>query len=174
MRSLITILLLLTAGCVSFPIDLAPQQARFCNEQPRHAICGEKRTASIRAVDSLDQVKRINSAVNASMVYAAEFDLTSDTNKFGSITLPNADVWQYDTPTGDCEDYALTKYQMLHDAGFAPDLLFLFKNGARFIDMWAHAVTVVEVDGVEWVLDNERDEIYRYDTLPWSLRKKRL
>lgn len=153
-------LLVLLTGCVSFPIDLAPMKAKFCHEQPLHAVCGVKRTENI-GVESLEHVRRVNRVINSNMTYKAEF-ADNGLNDIGNgITLPNADVWQSGTPTGDCEDYALTKYQMLHDAGYAPDLLLLYKNAARFIDRWGHAVAVVEIDGERWVLDNETDTIRR-------------
>lgn len=91
----------------------------------------------------LCEVQAINEAGNA------QFKLHAD----------QYDIWHTTNPLGDCEDYALWKYQALYEAGFEPNLVIYsrFVAGVRTL----HAVTTVEVDGVIWVLDNETDTIRR-------------
>jgi predicted transglutaminase-like cysteine proteinase len=59
---------------------------------------------------------------------------------------------------GDCEDYAITKLQLLKALGFSEDDLYLsiVKDLVRRAD---HAVLVVRVDGRFVVLDNNVDRL---------------
>ena len=63
---------------------------------------------------------------------------------------------------GDCEDFAIAKYFVLRDLGFAAeDLRVLVLRNTR--DRIDHAVLVVHLDGRDMVLDVVRDAI-----VPWS------
>ena len=70
---------------------------------------------------------------------------------------------------GDCEDIALTKMQMLADAGFERGDMFLTiaRDKVRNID---HALLIVRIDGRFVVLDNATDAVldgaYSHDYAP--------
>ena len=70
----------------------------------------------------------------------------------------DGDYWQtpaetYALGTGDCEDYAIMKADLL--SHLAPVLLVVHSHG----DTW-HAILRVTVRGKWWYLDNNYDEIY--------------
>ncbi len=65
---------------------------------------------------------------------------------------------------GDCEDYAITKYLSLRALGFADDdlrIVVLEDMNLRI----AHAILVVYLDGVAWVLDNQVPEVVRAESI---------
>lgn len=93
------------------------------------------------------QLKTINAAVNQALTYG------SDRSVWGT-----SDYWA--TPVeivargrGDCEDYAILKYWMLRDAGFAAEQLQLVVLRDTRRDVY-HAVLTVHLAGTRYVLDN--------------------
>lgn len=65
-----------------------------------------------------------------------------------------ASVGEFLTTGGDCEDYALTKYRLLVDAGFPPEHLRVVLV-EEIPTGRAHAVLTARVDGRTLVLDNQ-------------------
>ena len=101
------------------------------------------------AVDKLDAVNRY---VNGRVQFV------DDSRQYG-----RADVWASAAETlargrGDCEDYAITKFQMLRRAGFSDKDLYLVivKDLVTRAD---HAVLVVRAAGRMFVLDNGTDRL---------------
>ena len=81
-----------------------------------------------------------------------------DQRRFG-----RADVWSAANDTlrsgrGDCEDYAIAKFQLLRAAGFAERDLYLVivRDLVRRAD---HAVLVARAAGHMYVLDNGTDDV---------------
>ena len=76
------------------------------------------------------------------------------------------DLWQAGAPSGDCEDYALTKRQRLLAAGLPGAALHLatvlLPHGER------HAVLAVDTDQGTLVLDNLRPRIVPLRDLPYA------
>ena len=112
---------------------------------------------------SLQTVESVNRWVNREIRYVEDRDL------FG-----RADYWAGAKVTlsmrkGDCEDIALTKMQMLADAGFDRGDLFLTiaRDKARNLD---HALLIVKVEGRFVILDNATDQLldgaYAHDYAP--------
>lgn len=101
----------------------------FCERSPEHVIC------------------EINSQVNSDMTYAF------DQNQYGQD-----DHWTYDHPFGDCEDYALTKMQRLHEAGIKSRMVII-TNQVNMAYMTVHAVAVVTLNGENLVLDNNTHKV---------------
>ena len=65
---------------------------------------------------------------------------------------------------GDCEDYAITKYLSLRALEFADDdlrIVVLEDMNLRI----AHAILVVYLDGVAWVLDDQVPEVVRAESI---------
>lgn len=111
----------------------------------------------------LEAVTEVNKWVNRKVAYVEDRDL------FGK-----ADFWAGARTTlrlgkGDCEDFALTKMQMLVAAGIAREDMFLTiaRDRSRNAD---HAVLVVKIDGKYVILDNATDELldgrYAHDYAP--------
>lgn len=63
---------------------------------------------------------------------------------------------------GDCEDFAILKYQFLVESGFDPGSIYLTLvwDPVRRRD---HAVLIVKLDGEHYLLDNETDQILPAD-----------
>lgn len=113
---------------------------------------------ALRSRDALARVEAINRYVN----HRVQF--TDDSRQFG-----RADQWSGATETlrrgrGDCEDYAITKMQMLRAAGFAPKNLYLVlvKDLVRRAD---HAVLVVRTADRMLLLDNGTDTVADTETV---------
>jgi predicted transglutaminase-like cysteine proteinase len=92
--------------------------------------------------------RRINSDINARVAYVP------DQVQFG---VP--ELWKAAITQGDCEDYALAKYDALVAAGVDATRLRL---ACVFVeDGGYHAVLVVtDDDGNDWVLDNRFPDVF--------------
>lgn len=81
-----------------------------------------------------------------------------------------AEKWTYPTSAGDCEDYALLKKRYLQSMGFNPSELLmtvlLDEKGE------GHAVLTIVTDNGDFVLDNRRDDILRWDQTPYKFLKR--
>ncbi len=81
-----------------------------------------------------------------------------------------AEKWTYPTSAGDCEDYVLLKKRYLQSMGFsAGELLItvlLDEKGE------GHAVLTIVSDNGDFILDNRRDEIMRWDQTPYKFLKR--
>ena len=79
-----------------------------------------------------------------------------------------ADYWatpgQFLTKDGDCEDYAITKFYSLLTLGFSNDQMRIVVLNDLNLRV-AHAVLVVYVDGVAWLLDNQIRDVIRADVV---------
>lgn len=89
----------------------------------------------------------------------------SDATQFGT-----REVWSYPVAAGDCEDYALLKRRMLNKAGIPLSNLLL--TLARKPDGEGHAVLTVRTDQGDFVLDNRRDRILRWDRTGYRFIKR--
>jgi predicted transglutaminase-like cysteine proteinase len=107
-----------------------------------------------RDLPQLDAIRLINRAVNAAITYRSD----------------RGDSWQTLAQsaargTGDCEDYAIAKMELLADLGFAPEQLqFIVLRNTR--TQVYHAVLAVHVGGTRYILDNmsnavASDELFR-------------
>ncbi len=81
-----------------------------------------------------------------------------------------ASVWTDDATIGDCKDYALSKRARLLALGYPSSALLLAI--AVVPDGELHIVLVVVTDRGEFVLDNLRPAVVRWDKLPyrWVMR----
>lgn len=114
--------------------------------------------ASVQSQAPLARLDAVNRFVNERVRF------NSDNAMFGAD-----DRWMTGAETlrrgqGDCEDYAITKLQMLRRAGFAEKDLYLviLRDTRRAAD---HAVLVVRAEGRLLVLDNGTDRIVDSDTM---------
>ena len=106
-----------------------------------------------------DMVSSINFSVNTRITPM------SDEDQYG---VP--DYWTYPVKAGDCEDYALEKKAELASLGVpAKDLLMtvvLDENGE------GHAILTVATDKGDYMLDNRRNEILRWDQTGYKFLKR--
>ena len=81
-----------------------------------------------------------------------------------------AEKWTYPTSAGDCEDYVLLKKRYLQSMGFSADQLLitvlLDEKGE------GHAVLTIVSDNGDFILDNRRDDILRWDQTPYKFLKR--
>lgn len=140
-------------GSVALAVPRTSLDARW-----RKVASGSAGGAAIRYASSLsdqstlDRLDAVNRYVNAHIRF------TNDSTQFGI-----ADRWMSGGDTlrlgkGDCEDYAIAKLQMLRQAGFDEQDLYLviLRDTSRRAD---HAVLVVRAEGRMLVLDNGTDRI---------------
>jgi predicted transglutaminase-like cysteine proteinase len=105
----------------------------------------------------LAHVAKVNAWVNRNVQFA------DDRALYG-----RADYWATAGETlrrmkGDCEDFAILKYQFLLNAGFDPGALHLTLvfDPVRRRD---HAVLIVKLNGTHYLLDNQSDQVMPADT----------
>jgi predicted transglutaminase-like cysteine proteinase len=105
------------------------------------------------------QLYQVNTYVNGKIAPVSDQDLYGE-----------AERWTYPTDAGDCEDYVLLKKRYLQGLGFAAsDLLItvvLDENGD------GHAVLSVTTDGGDFVLDNRRNDITRWNETNYKFLKR--
>lgn len=81
-----------------------------------------------------------------------------------------ADLWEYPSTAGDCEDFVLLKRRILADAGWPLSTLLitmvLQPNGE------AHAVLTVRTDRGDYVLDNLSAEVRLWTDTPYTYVKR--
>ncbi len=106
-----------------------------------------------------DMVSAVNLSVNTRITPM------SDQDQYG---VP--DYWTYPVTAGDCEDYALEKKRELVGMGFpSHDLLMtvvLDEHGE------GHAILTVATDKGDFMLDNRRNEILRWDQTHYKFLKR--
>ncbi len=111
------------------------------------------------STENWDQVKQVNHYVNTKIRPATDMEL------YGV-----ADYWTYPVDAGDCEDYVLLKKRYLQGLGFNPDLLLItvvldeHKEG--------HAILTIPTSKGDYVLDNRRAEILRWDETGYTFLKR--
>ena len=146
-------------GSVALRVGHTPLDARWHSvEYGRPSGPAGHFAASLTSDSPVHQLEAINHYVNRRV----EFE--DDQRHFGK-----PDVWSSANETfrsgrGDCEDYAIAKYQMLRTAGFAGRDLYLVivRDLVRRAD---HAVLVARAAGHMFVLDNGSDDILDSETI---------
>ncbi|MCB1377108.1 MAG: transglutaminase-like cysteine peptidase [Alphaproteobacteria bacterium] len=102
---------------------------------------------------------QVNTYVNGKIAPVSDQDL------FGE-----PEYWTYPTDAGDCEDYVLLKKRYLENLGFSPSALLITvvldeKNEG-------HAVLTVTTGDGDYILDNRRNEIRRWNDLDYTFLKR--
>jgi predicted transglutaminase-like cysteine proteinase len=146
-------------GSVALRVNHTPLDARWQSvEHGRPSGAAGHFAAALTSDSPVEQLKAVNHYVNRRV----EFE--DDQRHFG-----RPDVWSSANETfrsgrGDCEDYAIAKYQMLRTAGFSGRDLYLVivRDLVRRAD---HAVLVARAAGHMYVLDNGSDEIIDSETI---------
>ncbi|RME65976.1 MAG: hypothetical protein D6782_05235, partial [Alphaproteobacteria bacterium] len=131
----------------------APFLSGACKPNPRFACPDEEWQAladGVRGLPPREQLARVNSHLNR-----ARYILDP-------INWGVADYWaslrEFLRKDGDCEDYAIAKYMTLKTLGFAPAAMRVVVVHDTNLNA-AHAVLMVELDGVRYILDNQVDAV---------------
>jgi predicted transglutaminase-like cysteine proteinase len=135
---------------------------KFCAKNP--GACQPTRatifTQKLNMTPELwDQAFRINASVNRQIKPVSDQDL------YGQ-----AEYWTYPVDAGDCEDYVLAKKRTLIDQGFAAEALritvVLDEKGE------GHAVLTLATSAGDFILDNRRDDILRWNDVRYTYLKR--
>lgn len=106
-----------------------------------------------------DLLNQVNTYVNGKIKPVSDLDL-----------YQVAEKWTYPTEAGDCEDYVLLKKRYLSSMGFsAAEMLItvlLDEHGQ------GHAVLTVTSESGDFILDNRRNEIMRWDQTHYKFLKR--
>ncbi|WP_051307240.1 transglutaminase-like cysteine peptidase [Desulfomicrobium escambiense] len=121
---------------------------------PPGATSWQRIMSQARGLAPMEQLKAVNTFFN-------KWPYRLDQDAYGT-----SDWWA--TPqeflkiSGDCEDFAITKYFALRELGYSPDDLriVILKDRIRGI---AHAILAVFIDGDALVLDNVTSVIFSHD-----------
>ena len=106
-----------------------------------------------------DQVVQVNRYVNTKIRPATDMEL------YG---VP--DYWTYPVDAGDCEDYVLLKKRYLQGLGFSPDVLLI--TVVLDENREGHAILTIPTPKGDFVLDNRRTEILRWDETGYTFLKR--
>jgi predicted transglutaminase-like cysteine proteinase len=140
-------------GSVALPVGNTRLSARW--HRVEHAALGGaagRYSQSLRSIDEVGRLEAVNRYVNRRVRFV------DDDRQYG-----RADVWASAAETltrgrGDCEDYAIAKYQMLRRAGVASRDLYLVIV-RDLVTRADHAVLVVRTANRMFVLDNGTDRL---------------
>lgn len=169
-KALITSLVLVLANSASFASQASNMKVfgkslppvgyvEFCSHG--QAECQFKgRDAKLQLTqEKWDLLATVNSYTNGKIKPESDQDLYSMTEK-----------WTYPSAAGDCEDYVLLKKRYLQGLGIpAEDMLItvlLDEKGE------GHAVLTVTTSKGDFILDNRRDEILRWDATNYKFLKR--
>ena len=139
--------------------------ADFKDRYPNHPACLHFDPAKAQWSGELwRQMREINAQVNESIKY--QIDQVAD---------GRSDHWDVllSGGSGDCEDYALTKQQMLFDAGVPGGALLMVigdGKGGEDTAIINHAWLEVSTTEGTWVLDNNYQEPVRVNRIPYTNR----
>ncbi|MCC0054135.1 MAG: transglutaminase-like cysteine peptidase [Rhodobiaceae bacterium] len=133
---------------------------QFCGQFPQEcAVRGRGRTNMSLTESRWRELDAINRQVNATVTPVTDLEL------YGTEEL-----WTYPNRYGDCEDYALLKRLMLIRRGWAPESLLMTvvwdENGE------GHAILTVTTSAGDFVLDNKRDDIRRWQATGYVFEKR--
>jgi predicted transglutaminase-like cysteine proteinase len=157
-------------GSLEFRIERTPYQAawasllgRMTKDAPLYAACRhgsascspglqrwQRLLDSVRSVPALQQLNRLNPAINAMATYADDAAIYGKRDYWASPS-------EFTKGRADCEDYAVVKYFSLLQLGFATRQLriVIVKDTNRGV---LHAVLTVELGSKIYVLDSLRSQ----------------
>lgn len=139
-------------GTAVLPTSRTPYNARWSRAQSRGLGAGSRIVAGARRLKGPKRLRFVNAAVNRAIAYRED-----------SRNWKTGDYWASAAQTfgrgsGDCEDYAIAKMQVLRASGVSASNLFLV-IGHDVARTRAHALLIVRSGGKFWVLDNFHDQV---------------
>lgn len=135
---------------------------RFCVAQPEECRNKERTIFTSRAsmtTEMWSALNKVNAYVNGRIRPVSDQDL------YGQV-----EHWTYPVNAGDCEDFVLLKKRYLEGLGFSPSTLLitvvLDEKGE------GHAILTVATTEGDFILDNRRDQILRWDDSNYTFLKR--
>lgn len=122
-------------------------------------ISGGKASALNVTADNWNIIQSTNSFVNKNIRAVSDPD-----------NYHVADYWTYPVDSGDCEDYVLLKKHYLMQLGLKPETLLI--TVVLDENREGHAVLTVVTDKGDYILDNRRTEILRWDETGYIFLKR--
>lgn len=171
MRTVLCAAILLLFGCnaasadrrflfVTGLADPLPGWVEFCEHEPPAECAADPRppTAIRLTRENMIALAWVNAQVNRAIIPM------SDEKQYG-----REDWWAYPTTgKGDCEDYTLEKRRQLIARGFPAHALHI--TYVRLLDLSFHVVLMVRTEDGDYILDNLREGLLRWDEIPYSYR----
>jgi len=132
----------------------------FCGRgEDECKFAGGKAVPLTLTSENWDQIEQVNKYTNTKIRPATDMEL---------YHVP--DYWTYPVTAGDCEDYALLKKRYLVGMGFSPSQLLM--TVVLDENHEGHAVLTVVTNKGDYVLDNRRNEILRWDDTGYTFLKR--
>lgn len=140
---------------------LAPSAFQdFCRRSPEECAPDASRANRVAlTVERWQDLTEVNDIVNQTVVARSDQDL------FGVV-----DYWTIAGKFGDCEDYALTKQQMLHQRGWPIGSLLM--TVVRDENGEGHAILTARTGRGDFVLDNRQPKVVAWNTTPYQYIKR--
>lgn len=132
----------------------------FCARHPED--CRSEGRGALRLAMSGERwrmVHQLNSFVNGKVAPMSDAELYGE-----------AEHWAYPSGAGDCEDYVLLKKRYLERLGFARSALLITVVLDERNE--GHAVLTLRTDEGDFVLDNRRNDIRRWNDLDYAYLKR--
>lgn len=135
---------------------------RFCAANPDDCRAKDRTIFTSRASMTPEMwaaLSKVNSYVNNRIRPVSDQDLYGEVER-----------WVYPVNAGDCEDYVLLKKRYLEGLGFSPSTLLitvvLDEKGE------GHAVLTVATTDGDYILDNRREQIMRWNDSNYTFLKR--
>lgn len=132
----------------------------MCAREPKECrpVGGRKEHLALTP-ERWNQVYQVNTFVNNKIAPMSDEEL------YGK-----PEYWTIPTDAGDCEDYLLLKKRYLEGLGFPSDALLI----TVVLDekMQGHAVLTITTDKGDFVLDNRRNEVLRWNNTGYTYLKR--
>ncbi len=140
---------------------LAPSAFQdFCQRSPNECAPDQGRPARMALTTQRWQdLNEINDIVNQTVIARSDQDL------FGVV-----DYWTIAGRFGDCEDYALTKQQMLRQRGWPLGALLM--TVVRDENGEGHAILTARTSRGDFVLDNRQPKVVAWNVTPYQFIKR--
>jgi predicted transglutaminase-like cysteine proteinase len=132
----------------------------MCAREPKECqALGGQRTRLTLSPERWNLLYQVNAFVNGKIAPVSDEEL------YGK-----PEYWTFPTDAGDCEDYLLLKKRYLEGLGFpAAALLITVVLDER---SQGHAVLTVTTDKGDFVLDNRRNDVLRWNNTGYSFLKR--
>jgi predicted transglutaminase-like cysteine proteinase len=138
-----------------------------CRTEPDNCNAAEWRFAAIvneaRRKDGRAKIEFVNRRINGEISYRADKAQWRVPDAW-SLPVDTSDQGSLNTGVGDCEDYVLAKYAVLHQAGFPDDdlrIVLVHDNAIRD----DHAVLAIRYEKQWLILDNRWNNLSRDEEL---------
>jgi len=132
----------------------------MCAREPKECqALGGRRTRLPLSPERWNLIYQVNAFVNGKIAPVSDEDL------YGK-----PEYWTFPTDAGDCEDYLLLKKRYLESMGFPATALLI----TVVLDekQQGHAVLTVTTDKGDFVLDNRRDDVLRWNATAYTFLKR--